>query len=173
MDQNKKECELRSAEYEKLVKEILEELYPQYSDKPIKIIKKGRSSKRKGASGFNHQIDIQIENEERLFLVECKCWNSIVPPEKVLAFFGRIYDIKEKEKKPVTGLMATTKSYNKGVRTLATYFDIDLEIYESTKAFSLRILELTMLRKTESISVKEKTDVKIIDLEDSPNRTKS
>src|SRR6201981_3771721 len=83
---------MTSAEYEKVVREIVESIVTQCGI-PQSGIGGGKRNRVKGVSGYSHQIDVTARGSKDLVLIECKWWKRRVPLEKVLVLVGRIFDI--------------------------------------------------------------------------------
>jgi hypothetical protein len=111
-------CVLDPADYEALVAQLAEELIDGHAE--AKRTAFGRSNKLRGASGFEHQIDVSVHGDSFIYLAECKCWNSSVPVEKVLAFACRCADIQEANRETeVIGAIVTTKGFQADAKSWA------------------------------------------------------
>jgi hypothetical protein len=124
---------LNSEEYEKLVKEIFNKIYINARGCNPDKIKVGRTNRIIGKSGYLHQIDVSLHGANELILIECKKWKSRISVLHFLAFLGRINDIAPKiDNYNVSGMIFTTKGFQKGVIRLAEYYtNIELVIAAS------------------------------------------
>ena len=81
---------------------------------------------------------MQIVGGSDLYLIECKFWNTRVPVESVLAFYGRIRDIQGCQSRSVHGSIVTKTGYQPGAEKVAAYFGIDLAYVNSASEFAIR-----------------------------------
>ena len=123
-------------EYEKVVRDIVESLFRQVENITPEQIKHGRESLCRGASTFPHQIDVLAAGGGDIILVECKRWAETVDVPSFLTFLARILDIRPVEnERTIHAVMVTTKGFESGVKTLASYYNIDLRIVHSATEF--------------------------------------
>jgi len=129
--------EMKSDEYENLVKQLFGSLVEAVEGLPADSIQCGRPSRETGASGYRHQIDVSVRTATELHLIECKYWKRRVTPEALLSFAARLHDIREANPGcAVKGAVATTKSHSEGVGMLAQYFDVTLQRIASAHEFA-------------------------------------
>jgi hypothetical protein len=129
---------VNSLEYEKLLAQIVNQLFENVIELDTSITRWGYANKIPGASRHEHQIDVSISGKSDLYLVECKCWTNPITVESVLAFYGRLQDIRGIETRTVHGTMATTDRYQPGAEKVGEYFGINLELVKSESEFALR-----------------------------------
>ena len=129
---------MKSTEYEKVVAEIAASVARYAEGLPESATSYGKKNRWLGASGVRHQIDVSIEVEERIHLVECKCWDRPVPLEHVLAFYGRLQDIRPTKMKPVEGVIVSRKGFQRGAKKVATHFGIHWDVIESAEVFGYK-----------------------------------
>jgi len=91
--------------------------------------------KLKGESGFEHQIDVYFEFEDKAgkhrFAIECKNYSSLVPIGKVRDFFGVIHDLEDED---VKGIIVSRKGFQRGAKVYAEKYGISLiELREVTE----------------------------------------
>jgi len=135
---------LSSQEYEELVKKLIDSLLKNNDLLKIEDIGYGRETKIEGASGCRHQIDIAYRDPENqsLILIECKCWQSKVKMEQVLAFQSRLVDIRDKQNTKTEGIMVTTVGYQNGAKKYADNKGIKLEKVKNASEFGIFIRNL-------------------------------
>lgn len=131
---------MHSHEYEKLVSSIVRDICNRTKDLQSLDIGSGRKNKISGASGYRHQIDISMQDSNRLFIVECKCWRRPIGVQEVLVLATRCIDISENVKeKTIHKIIVSNKPATAGANKLAEHFGVQLEIANSVSEFGLRI----------------------------------
>ena len=118
---------MNPTEYERLIERIVEHMFEEINALDASNVCSGRKSHVDGASGFRHQIDVQIREKSDLYLIECKCWNRRISVDSVLAFVGRLKDIEAHHQGNVHGTVATTVGFQCGANKIASYFGVDLQ----------------------------------------------
>jgi hypothetical protein len=113
-----------------------------------------------GASGYQHQIDVSACGPSDLIFVECKCWERKIPVEKVLAFFGRIYDIQSISNAKIHGVIASTRGFQPGADKVARMYGIELTIVKSAQEFAFSHKHRQLLGVSDRGYVIEKATVK-------------
>ena len=100
----------------------------------------GRANRLPGASGYKHQIDVSLSGSENIYLVECKRWEHKIGVDEVMVLAARATDIIQANS-GVTfqAILASTVGATRGAKTLANYFQIQLEIVRSAHEFGMRI----------------------------------
>lgn len=97
----------------------------------------------KGKSGAKHQIDVywklNIAGVEQSFCVECKLWNQNIKKEDIAAFVTKLNDIGN-----ARGIFVTTKGYQKGAVSLASYSGITLINANIEPIYKKAILEFSL-----------------------------
>ena len=82
--------------------------------------------KLKGKSGCEHQIDVLWEYEKNgtthRVVIECKNYSKSVSISKIRDFFSVLQDIGD-----VSGIMVTSKGYQRGAKKFADYYGISLK----------------------------------------------
>ena len=126
-------------EYEEVVAELAEGLIKRVEGPAT--VGFGRTNLIRGASGFEHQIDVSVTAANHLFLAECKCWNSAVPVEKVLAFLGRVGDIQSATDLEVVPAVVTTQGFQSGCETIGAHYGVSLDVVRNSQEFVLRYLK--------------------------------
>ena len=131
---------MNSSKYEQLVSELAGMIASGSTAERRVQVNCGITNLIKGASGYRHQIDVSVQDADRLLLIECKCWSKKVDPEAVLAFAARVLDIRAAEDaREVTGHLVTTLGATDGVDSLCKYFGIGLDNVTSEHKYALRI----------------------------------
>ena len=126
-------------EYENVVAEIGKALFELVNPSSGFQVKCGDLNKWTGISGYSHQIDVSVETHDSILLVECKNWSSTVDVPSFLTFLSRICDIRAKHKdKDIGGKVVTTRGYDPGVQTLASFYKIDTDIVKNKSEFLLQ-----------------------------------
>ena len=122
-------------EYEQAISEIVRSIFERVEGLTPKQVKYGGENRWLGESGFKHQIDVSVQSHHDLLLVECKYWDRNVPVEAVLAFFGRVYDVRPMFDGQVHPIIATKVGFQPGAELLAKHFNIDLQVIPSASVF--------------------------------------
>ena len=123
----------------------------------------GRDSHVKGASGFNHQIDVAIQSAGHVVLVECKCWRKVVGVEDLLVFIARTIDIREGDRAArVDAVFATTVGVSEDAARLAKHFKIDVGVVRGEAEFAIKIGNLLTVAVTENSGVKDSVEAEIV-----------
>jgi hypothetical protein len=126
--------------FEKVAKEIAEEVKKASPNLQKAVINYGRKNRIEGASGFRHQIDVSIEIPgEKLFLVECKRYKSKVTLSHMLVLIARIDDICKKKRNKVSGIFFTTIGYTKPAKEVGSYYNIELNTVKDIKYFAVQV----------------------------------
>ena len=126
--------------YEKLTKQIVEEVKKVTPTLQNAVIGHGTKNKIEGGSGFKHQIDVSIEiPNKKLILVECKRYKSKVTLSDMLILVARIDDINKKSKLNVTGIFFTTVGYTAPARKIGSQYNIELNIAKNIKQFAVQV----------------------------------
>ncbi|HVP21175.1 MAG TPA: hypothetical protein VMS73_04875 [Anaerolineaceae bacterium] len=164
---------MKPDEYEKLVREVFQSLKIDLGKIVGEIlnetIKNGLTNKKKGESGYSHQIDVSFECElkeiKTLFVIECKLWKSKIEPAQLLTLYGRVLDIRKNSKCQVIGIMASTQNYSKGVRVLQNWLEKESDIYLFTVVspddFSGKIKNRFFVSTSDTIGTSEAINVEI------------
>lgn len=127
-----------AAAYERLVAELIDALR-QTLPIPAGQVHGGRRSRWRGASGYEHQIDVAIDASDRLSLIECKHWGKDISTSPVLTHAARLQDIRDAERpRMVEAIIATKKGWSDAAKQLADHFGIWLWRVKSPIEFSAR-----------------------------------
>jgi hypothetical protein len=138
-------------EYEKVVAALGKALFELAWATVRPKIAWGSSNKWVGASGFKHQIDVSFESPQDIVLVECKKWASTVDVPAFLTFFARVLDIKPKhEDKTVHGKIVTNREFDPGVKQLAAYYKIHLDLVRNASEFALHFKDFGVVGVADS-----------------------
>lgn len=141
-----------AADYEEIVAELARRLATDAPGLPGAQISHGGSNRIVGKSGYPHQIDVSIRAGDRILLIECKQWKHAVDPEAVLAFSGRVADIREANTNiEVTGRLVTTVGLSKGASALAEHHDIGIDTVRSPSEYALRVWNMVGVGLTDRI----------------------
>jgi hypothetical protein len=129
-----------SRDFEKLTKKIVEEVKKASPNLQQAVINHGTRNRIKGASGFNHQIDVSIEiPSEKLYLIECKRYMSKVTLSDMLVLIARIDDISKNNNIKVIGTFFTTMGYTKPAKKVASCYNIELNTVKNLKHFAVQV----------------------------------
>ena len=128
-----------STEYENLVAEISNGIMDRASNIINFELRSGKSCHVNGASGHEHQIDIEIKINKKLYLIECKCWDKKVPVDQMLVFFGRVRDIRNSVAEEVIPIFVTAKGCQPGAELIAKKYNIDMHVVKNANEFALGI----------------------------------
>jgi hypothetical protein len=131
-------------EYEQVLSQLVRAIYELAEGIAPEQVRYGSTNLWKGASSYQHQIDVSVLGPGNVLLVECKCWKEKVPVEKVLAFFGRIHDIGPAFQGQIHPVIVTTKGFQPGAEMVARYYGIDLKIVRSATEFAIAYKNHTM-----------------------------
>jgi hypothetical protein len=120
------------ADYERLYAEITREVTRDKNIAVIGEIKHGYTNRIMGISGYEHQIDVSVEYQDRdkvkrLKLVECKLFaKDKIGIGDVLVFHARIKDIQllRGDDIIVEGNLVTTVGYTKHAVEYSRYYHI-------------------------------------------------
>lgn len=128
------------AEYELLLADIVRGIQQCYSDLSSLKLGTGRKNHIKGASGYNHQIDVSFLDLHRLFIIECKRWNKRIGVAEILILASRAIDVQQLSSSlMVSPILACTKGASSNAQRLADHFNISIEIVKSAHEFGLRL----------------------------------
>lgn len=128
------------AEYEVLLADIAQGIQQRQLDLSPLRLGSGRSNRVMGASGYKHQIDVSLQDLNRLFIIECKRWDKRIGVAELLILASRTTDIqKQHSSYTVTPILATTKGATFGACKLADHFNVAIEIVKSAHEFGLRL----------------------------------
>jgi hypothetical protein len=126
-------------EYERIVAVLGKALFETAENSGNFLVKYGGSNKWIGVSGYNHQIDVSAQSNETILLIECKNWGSNVGVPSFLTFLARVIDIRSNfPDKKVIGKIVTTIGFDRGVKMLASYYEIELDKVKNENEFLLR-----------------------------------
>jgi hypothetical protein len=124
---------MESNEYEVLISELARKMTCDTQLISAGKIKIGKKNNWLGSSSFAHQIDVSLENDHDVLLIECKCWNTKnIPPEAFLTMWARVIDISKSKiaaGRNVRGALVTSRSFNRGVGTLAEYYKEQMSLF--------------------------------------------
>lgn len=131
---------MSSDQYEQLVAEIIVGICADSRGLKSLCLGSGRTNRISGKSGYDHQIDVSLHDDKRLFIVECKCWSDPIGVEEVLVLAARAVDIAaHMEGRNVFSIIVSTKPASAGAQKLASHFGVSLEVAKSASEFGLRI----------------------------------
>ena len=136
---------MRTAEYERLVAKIAASIYSNVEGVVPNQVAYGLSNKWKGQSGYSHQIDVSVRGSADVILIECKQWAKKISAEAVLAFIARVHDIRPICAEAVHPIMASLLGFQRGAKTLAEYYDIDLRRVKSADSFAIGYKKLQVV----------------------------
>jgi hypothetical protein len=131
------------AEYEKLVREIVESIATTFGVKS-EDIGHGRGNRCMGASGYPHQIDVCVRGAKELVLIECKHWkkkekDKNVSLEAVLVFIARVCDIQRLSAgMKIHAHIVSRNGFTRGALKVAKYFEVEPSQVRSPREFVLR-----------------------------------
>ena len=132
---------MNHSEYEKFVEEIAPKLISDVDLKNLGKSQCGKSNMWVGVSGWEHQIDVSLHNDQDVFLVECKYWDHNVPATEFLTMWGRVMDIAkgpQADGKTVRGALVTniknamkdtTKGFQNGCIKLTAQYDQQMRLF--------------------------------------------
>lgn len=154
---------MKPAEYEQLVADIANGIFTTAPELQGLVLGLGRSNQLLGASGYRHQIDVSLQEEKRVFLIECKHWNDRVGVAEVLVLAGRASDIQTQTPNcTVTAVLVSVKGASRGAQKLAQHFGIALEIAKSASEFGLRIGKFVHQAVSDGLGVSDHCEATII-----------
>ena len=129
-----------SDEYEQLVAGIISGICMGAGDLKWLSFGSGRTNRISGKSGYDHQIDVSLHVDRRLFMVECKRWSEPIGVQEILVLAARAIDIAARlEGLIVSSVIVSTKPATAGAQKLASHFGVALEVAKSAAEFGLRI----------------------------------
>lgn len=99
----------------------------------------GRTNKWKGASGYEHGIDVSIEFSDEILLVECKHWDTPVTPDAALTLLGRLIDIRPLHNKSVGGALVTNREPGPGAMKICQRHGISCDRVESEHDYAVTL----------------------------------
>jgi hypothetical protein len=133
---------MTAAEYEKVVREMVEAIVTQFGVKSEEI-GHGIRNRCMGGSGYAHQIDVCARSAKELVLIECKHWRKKVSLEAVLVFVARICDIREfSTGAKIHAYIVTREGITRDALKVAKYFGIEPSQVRSPQEFVLRYKHL-------------------------------
>ncbi len=101
-------------------------------------VRSGSKNLIRGASGFQHQIDVSVHTEKELIIYECKFWGTNVDPEAVLALATRGIDIQRAHPNQIVSLNIVVRhDLTIGAQRLAEAFNIRRHVAKSAAEFSI------------------------------------
>ena len=143
-------------EYERLVHQIVEQLCISATSTSLGSLTAscGRKNRILGASGYPHQIDVSLQDDCRLFLIECKKWKWPIDVSAVLTMSSRKADIAAMYPDlTVIAIIVSSDRPTKGAITLARHFQMELEIVKSANDFGMRLGRYVFHRVAESVRI--------------------
>ena len=141
------------AEYEELVKQLLEELSKSFKDLNGRFTY-GAKNRLLGTSEYKHQIDVSFENDRWLILIECKRWNRLIGVEEMLVLASRRVDIEAANPHRHTWLsIASREGATRSAMTLAKHFRISIDTVRSTKEYAMRLRSRINVGATDALSL--------------------
>ena len=99
----------------------------------------GAKNQWKGASGYEHRIDVSVEFQDGILIVECKRWGRKAEPSAALTLAARVLDIDRAHDKPVHGALVTNKEPGPGARQICAEFEIEMSIVESLHEYAVTL----------------------------------
>jgi len=126
------------SEYERLLGDLASALYEMGERAAPIEVNVGATNRWRGESGFTHQIDVSVRGPSDVLLIECKYWNRNVPVEVVLAFNGRVVDLRPTIPQRVHPIIVTRRGFQSGAETYANHHGIELSVVTSPAEFALR-----------------------------------
>jgi hypothetical protein len=134
------------SEYEALVNTVAYKMTNISVLRTLGNPKSGQSNKWKGASGFCHQIDVSLENDQHVLLIECKQWKENVKPEAFLVLMARVIDIStgpEAGGRRIRGALVTCSGVTSGVNKLVEYYHEKVSLFEVSSDGEFKIIRHT------------------------------
>ncbi len=123
---------------EELVATIVRTMAEAREGKEQAKIGLGSTNRIRGASGFEHQIDVSVQTQEDLFIWECKHWGRNVLPEAVLTLVARGFDIQRAHQERSVKLnIVVNRSLTAGAARLADFFGVKTHVATSPAEFAL------------------------------------
>ena len=127
-------------EYENVVADIVSGICQNAPELDGFRLGSGRSNRLSGASGYKHQIDVSLSGDNAIYLIECKRWKTKIGVEEVMVLAARATDIVQGTNGvPIQAILASKVGVTRGAKTLAEYFNIQLEVVRSAHEFGMRI----------------------------------
>ena len=121
-------------DYEKLIQQLLAELASpllsgwKVQDGTVLI---------KGASTFDHQVDVSLHNETSMVLIDAKCLGSPVGVNDVLVLSGRKLDVQAAHPQlKVSARLVSLMHPAAGAVSLANFFDVGIDVAESVHEYA-------------------------------------
>jgi hypothetical protein len=147
---------VKPSEYEHLVADLVAALVQEVDGLAPASVASGRSNKIRGASGYQHQIDVAVGIQAEMHIIECKCWKKKITPDAVLVLAARVLDIAgARASQKVRGALATTQGCGPGATELAAYFGITLQRATSPHDFVLSYKDRISVGVTEAGTLTE------------------
>lgn len=132
------EHKLSPEEYENVVATLVETLDSIFSGK----VRKGRTNLVRGASGFEHQIDVSIDTPKGLVLMECKRLKRHVGVSHALTLAARRLDIQQANpKRPVFASMVSMQEVQVGALKVADHFDVSIDQVLTLDSYAVTIID--------------------------------
>ncbi len=131
--------QMKGSDYEQVVAEVVETVAKIVDGHLSGTPESGRKNRLLGASGYRHQIDVSLLNDDVKLLIECKHWARRVSPAALLAFAARVIDIAAADhNRPTIPTLVTTRDVQPGAALLAAYFGIEVMIVATVQDFAFR-----------------------------------
>jgi len=166
---------MTSNEYEEVTGQIARSIFEQVEGVKSESVAYGKKNRWRGASGYNHQIDVSVRGVQDIWLIECKCWKSKVRPESVLTFAARIWDIRDGQARDVKlhPSLITTRGFQPGAEILARFFGIRLDYVNSLNEFLIRFKQAILAGVTDSFVYSDEATVAVRSANGNPGAPKT
>jgi len=127
-----------SAKQEQLIAAVAKNMATAHEGERNVHVGSGPANLVRGASGFQHQIDVSVHTEKDLIVYECKYWDANVDPEAVLALAARGIDIQRAHPNQIVSLNIVVKhDLTSGAQLLAEAFKIRRYVAKSAAEFTI------------------------------------
>jgi hypothetical protein len=150
--------QLSGRSYEELVRHLVAGLMATPGLEAFSL-NHGPKNRVQGKSGYRHQIDVSLENEEQLFLLELKCLRRRAGVNDLLVLAARQRDIAEAHPvKSVSASLVSTKPVSRNVITLAKHFGVNVETVEDMHSYAMSFGRHRYIGIHEHVHLSERSD---------------
>jgi hypothetical protein len=153
-----------AAEYERLVANIVGGICAADQRFKQPDIKKRRTNRIRGASGFEHQIDVSLGQPGVLYLIECKCWKRKIGVAEMLVLVSRARDIQENDKGvSIMPIIVSQAGPTRGAKLIGQRFHVKIARAKSAREFGLQLGQSIFSATGEPLGLRDTVSVAVVE----------
>jgi len=161
----KKKIQREYREYEELIDRLCRKMTNINDLIENGVSKCGGTNKWEGISGFKHQIDVSLKNNQHVLLIECKYWKNRIRAEVILSVLKRLEDIRngpEANGRECRIALVVSKGFQKGVKKLGEFYKKEISFFRVDKDEMIEIISHTHFLIVVPLSIKMQVQPTII-----------